>query len=73
MLEGLLRHCTDAEIEANYTGPASESYMWPSFTAARVGRDKYGGRFDGEVTLADGSGFGDQMVSGGHAVRITSS
>ena len=32
------------------------------------GWDKYGGRFDGEIILPDGSSFGDVMVKGGHAV-----
>jgi endonuclease YncB( thermonuclease family) len=31
------------------------------------GWDKYGGRFDGDVRLADGRSFADIMVSGGHA------
>lgn len=32
------------------------------------GWDKYGGRFDGEITLPDGSDFGQTMISSGHAV-----
>jgi endonuclease YncB( thermonuclease family) len=32
------------------------------------GWDKYGGRFDGEVTLPDGTGFGATMVANGQAV-----
>lgn len=32
--------------------------------------DKYGGRFDGEVTLADGSDFATHMLSSGHAVPL---
>jgi endonuclease YncB( thermonuclease family) len=31
------------------------------------GWDKYGGRYDGDVMLADGSDFGDQMLAAGHA------
>jgi endonuclease YncB( thermonuclease family) len=32
------------------------------------GWDKYGGRFDGEVTLADGRDFGQTMIAAGQAV-----
>ena len=32
------------------------------------GWDKYGGRFDGEITLADGRDFGTVMIATGHAV-----
>jgi endonuclease YncB( thermonuclease family) len=32
------------------------------------GWDKYGGRFDGSITLPDGSDFGALMVDSGHAV-----
>lgn len=32
------------------------------------GWDKYGGRFDGTITLSDGSDFAAQMVSSGNAV-----
>lgn len=31
--------------------------------------DKYGGRYDGDVTLPDGSDFATRMVNAGHAVR----
>lgn len=31
--------------------------------------DKYGGRFDGTITLPDGSDFGTQMIASGHAVK----
>lgn len=34
------------------------------------GWDKYGGRFDGEITLPDGQDFARQMVAGGHAVVL---
>lgn len=34
------------------------------------GWDKYGGRFDGDITLPDGSSFADHMLSAGHAVRM---
>jgi micrococcal nuclease len=30
--------------------------------------DKYGGRFDGSITLPDGTDFGTRMVEGGQAV-----
>lgn len=32
------------------------------------GWDKYGGRFDGSITLPDGRDFGDAMVAAGQAV-----
>jgi len=32
--------------------------------------DKYGGRWDGEITLPDGSDFAELMVAYGHAVRL---
>ena len=32
------------------------------------GWDKYGGRFDGEITLPDGRSFGAIMLETGHAV-----
>lgn len=43
----------------------------PVGTPVRVlshGWDKYGGRFDGEITLPDGSDFGTQMIAAGYAV-----
>lgn len=33
------------------------------------GWDAYGGRFDGEIRLADGTDFATRMVDSGHAVR----
>jgi endonuclease YncB( thermonuclease family) len=35
------------------------------------GWDKYGGRFDGSITLPDGSDFAQQMINAGHAVVMT--
>lgn len=35
------------------------------------GWDKYGGRFDGSVTLADGRDFGTAMVETGHAIAYS--
>lgn len=32
------------------------------------GWDAYGGRFDGEITLADGRDFAEAMLAAGHAV-----
>lgn len=32
------------------------------------GFDKYGGRFDGQITLPDGRDFGQTMIAAGHAV-----
>jgi endonuclease YncB( thermonuclease family) len=32
------------------------------------GYDKYGGRFDGNITLPDGTDFGQRMLDSGHAV-----
>jgi endonuclease YncB( thermonuclease family) len=37
-------------------------------TVVSHGYDKYGGRFDGAITLADGSDFAAQMIAAGHAV-----
>ena len=37
-------------------------------TVTSHGWDKYGGRFDGTITLGDGSDFGAQMIAAGHAV-----
>jgi endonuclease YncB( thermonuclease family) len=36
-------------------------------TVTSHGWDKYGGRFDGEITLLDGRNFGVEMVRAGHA------
>jgi len=36
-------------------------------TVVSHGWDKFGGRFDGEVTLADGRVFGQVMIANGHA------
>ena len=37
-------------------------------TVVSHGWDKYGGRFDGSVTLSDRRDFGSEMVAAGHAV-----
>ena len=37
-------------------------------TTLSHGWDKYGGRFDGSVTLPDGTDFGTLMLDSGHAV-----
>lgn len=37
-------------------------------TVLSYGWDKYGGRFDGAITLPDGTDFGDTMVAAGQAV-----
>ena len=37
-------------------------------TVLSHGWDKYGGRFDGSVTLSDGRDFGQVMLDTGHAV-----
>ena len=34
------------------------------------GWDKYGGRFDGEITLPDGTNFGQRMINDGFAVVL---
>ena len=55
-------------------GKAARAYaieICPPDTAVTVlshGWDKYKGRFDGQLTLPDGSDFGGRMVSSGHAV-----
>lgn len=33
--------------------------------------DKFGGRFDGEVTMPNGEDFANQMIAAGHAVPYT--
>lgn len=37
-------------------------------TVVSHGWDKYGGRFDGAVTLANGASYGDAMIAAGQAV-----
>jgi len=39
-------------------------------TVLSHGWDKYGGRFDGTVTLADGRDFATEMLAAGHAVPM---
>lgn len=36
------------------------------------GWDKYGGRFDGDITLSDGTSFAANMLATGHAVAMKS-
>src|SRR4051812_17700475 len=58
------------------TGPASREYarlLCPTSTAVSItshGWDKYGGRFDGEITLPDGSDFATQMLAADEAIRL---
>jgi endonuclease YncB( thermonuclease family) len=40
-------------------------------TVVSHGWDKYGGRFDGSLTLPDGSSFGERMIEAGKAVAIS--
>ena len=40
-------------------------------TVLSHGWDKYGGRFDGTITLADGRDFATEMLNSGHAVAYT--
>jgi endonuclease YncB( thermonuclease family) len=40
-------------------------------TVTSHGYDKYGGRFDGSLTLPDGSDFGQAMIAAGQAVPYT--
>ena len=40
-------------------------------TVLSHGWDKYGGRFNGTVTLSDGRDFAATMLSSGHAVALT--
>jgi endonuclease YncB( thermonuclease family) len=35
------------------------------------GWDKYGGRFNGDIQLADLRDFGETMIEAGHAVRVS--
>ena len=37
-------------------------------TVLSHGWDKYGGRFDGSITLPDGTDFGETMIAAGQAV-----
>ena len=39
-------------------------------TVVSHGWDKYGGRFDGTITLPDGRDFAQAMLESGHAVAI---
>lgn len=39
-------------------------------TVLSHGWDKYGGRFDGEITLPDGRDFGAAMLASGNAVPL---
>lgn len=41
-----------------------------AITLTSYGWDKYGGRFDGKVTLQDGRDFATVMVAEGHAVPL---
>jgi endonuclease YncB( thermonuclease family) len=55
-------------------GKAALAYaqtLLPVATMVQVvshGYDKYGGRFDGSITLPDGTDFGTAMIASGHAV-----
>lgn len=55
-------------------GKAALAYAGSLIEASRPvsvvshGWDKYGGRFDGSIQLADGRDFGQLMLDGGHAV-----
>jgi micrococcal nuclease len=40
-------------------------------TVTSHGWDKYGGRFDGTITLPDGRDWADVMVTAGHAAPLT--
>jgi micrococcal nuclease len=42
-------------------------------TVISHGWDKYGGRFDGEIVLADGSSFAQNMLDAGQAVVLKES
>lgn len=35
------------------------------------GWDKYGGRFDGSITLPDGTDYAERLVAAGYAVYVT--
>jgi endonuclease YncB( thermonuclease family) len=59
------------------TGPASLAYaqqLCPAGTAVTVlshGWDKFGGRFDGSITLPGGQDFATLMLAAGQAVPYT--
>jgi len=40
-------------------------------TLLSKGWDKYGGRYDGVITLPDGSDFAQAMIAAGHAVPMS--
>lgn len=56
---------------AGKTALAYALKLCPVFTFVTVlshGWDKYGGRFDGSLTLPDGTDFGEAMIAAGQAV-----
>ena len=72
-------HCRVFGINApelnTQAGKAAHDYaevLLPLGTVVRVvshSWDKYGGRFDGTITLPDGRDFADLMVASGNAIR----
>lgn len=61
---------TPAGVEARFY---VRSLMPPGTrcTVLSHGWDKYGGRFDGVITLADGTDLAARLVATGHAVWVT--
>lgn len=58
---------------AGKTALAYAQTLLPQGSLVKVkshGWDKFGGRFDGEITLADGTDFGTQMIASGNAVPM---
>jgi endonuclease YncB( thermonuclease family) len=62
------------ELTNRPAGQDAKAYaqqLCPDGTLVKVlshGWDKYGGRFDGEITLEDGRDFGHAMIEAGQAV-----
>jgi endonuclease YncB( thermonuclease family) len=62
------------ELKDKPAGPAAHDYaqqICPPGTRVTImshGWDKFGGRFDGTITLPDGSDFAQRMVEAGQAV-----
>lgn len=66
----------ELNTDAGKTAHAYAQQLCPPGTMVTVvshGWDKYGGRFDGTVTLPDGRDFASAMLTGGQAVPFTGS
>jgi endonuclease YncB( thermonuclease family) len=62
----------ELSTDAGKAALAYAQQLCPDNTKVTVlshGWDKYGGRFDGSITLPDGSDFGQAMIAAGQAVK----